>query len=70
MRIGLSSMSTNIAGAIEDIGILPGVIKFDGDAGTPELLLVPGVEKSCISLLKIIPVLLPRVLLPKLVSKE
>ena len=51
---------------MEDIGILPGTMKFDGEGGTPNALSMPGVEKSSISSLKNIPVRLPRTLAPKL----
>ena len=44
-------------------------IKFAGEAGKPKAFLVPGVEKSSISLLKIIPVLLPTTFEPNLQEK-
>lgn len=59
-------VSVSIEGTIEDMGILPGWIKLDGEAGTPNALLVPGVEKSSISLLNKMPVFVPRTLEPKL----
>ena len=60
------SPSSTRVGHMDDIGILPGTMKLLGEAGTPYTLMVPGVEKSSISLLKIMPVLLPTTFDPKL----
>ena len=54
---------------MEDMVIFPGTMKLEGEAGTPKTLTDPGVEKSSISLLKMIPVLWPRTLEPKLKQK-
>ena len=62
----VSFSSSTITGDIEDIGFLPGLIKFASDAGAPKLLTVPGVEKSSISLLYMIPVASPAYFAPKL----
>lgn len=62
-------LSTKIAGADEDIGRLPGKIKFAEDGSTPNAFFTPGVEKSSISLLNMIPVRVPRYLQPKLKQK-
>ena len=53
-------------GQVDDIGLLPGAMKLLGEAGTPYEFTVPGVEKSSISLLKMMPVLLPTIFDPKL----
>ena len=53
-------------GQVDDIGLLPGAMKLVGEAGTPYEFTVPGVEKSSISLLKMMPVLLPKTFDPKL----
>ncbi len=66
IKNGSPLLLTNIAGVMDDMGILPGTMKLDGEAGTPKALVVLGVEKSSISSLKIIPVLLPLTLDPKL----
>lgn len=63
------SLSTKIAGADEDIGRFPGAMKFADDGSTPNAFFTPGVEKSSISLLKMIPVRFPRYLQPKLKQK-
>ena len=60
------SLSRSMLGHIDDMGILYGSMKFASDGGTPKLLSLPGVEKSSISLLKKIPVRLPRTFEPKL----
>ena len=41
---------------MEDRGLFPSLIKLAGEAGTPKKLDVPGVLKSSISSLKMIPV--------------
>lgn len=48
---GTPLLSTNIEGVIEDIGRFPALIKLLFDGSTPKLFLLPGVEKSSISLL-------------------
>jgi hypothetical protein len=53
-------------GLIEDIGRLPGSMKLLGEGRTPNSLMRPGVEKSSISLLYVIPVTVERTLEPKL----
>ena len=63
-----SSLS-NTLGLIDDIGRFPGSMKLLGEAGTPKELTAPGVEKSSISLLKIIPVRFPIRFDPKLEIK-
>jgi len=63
-------LSTNIEGAVEDMGLLPGTIKFAGDGDTPNALITLGVEKSSISLFHMIPVLVPRNLDPKLKQRR
>lgn len=50
-------LSVITVGHIEDNGRLPGFIKLAGDGRNPKELMVPGVEKSSISLFTIIPVL-------------
>ena len=64
------SDDTIMLGHIEDKGRFHGAIKLAGDAGTPKKFVVFGVEKSSISLLKIIPVLEPTTLDPKLNIKK
>ncbi len=59
-----------MSGAIDDRGRLPGWMKLAGDAGKPKKLVVPGVEKSSISLLKRIPVRLPTIPEAKLKRKH
>lgn len=49
--------SVIIEGHIEDIGFLPGAMKFTGDGGSPKLFVIFGDEKSSISSFNIIPVL-------------
>ena len=44
---------------MEDMGILPGAMKLEAEAGMPYVLTVFGVEKSSIWLLNMMPVLLP-----------
>ena len=44
-------LSTKSEGHVEDMGRLPGTIKFASDGSTPNALTSPGVEKSSISLL-------------------
>ena len=58
-----------MVGVMDDWGLFPGRIKFEGDGGTPNELSMPGVEKSSSTLLKMIPVLFPRTLDPKLKSQ-
>ena len=65
MTICPSSLNTMV-GVMDESGLFPGTIKFAGDGGTPKEFSMPGVEKSSISLLKMIPVLLPRHFEPKL----
>ena len=45
-----------IEGDMEDRGLFPSLIKLAGEAGTPKELIVPGVLKSSISSLKMMPV--------------
>lgn len=63
-------LSVIMDGHIEDSGRLPGSIKFDGEDGKPKELMTPGVEKSSISLFKIIPVLGDTKPQPKLKGKQ
>lgn len=56
-KIASPFSSTTTLGHIDDMGLFPGTIKFDGDGGTPNLLIKPGAEKSSISSFKMIPVL-------------
>ena len=49
----------NIAGDMDDSGLLPGTMKLAGDGRSPKKLVMFGEEKSSISSLKIIPVLIP-----------
>jgi hypothetical protein len=63
-------LSIIILGHMDDRGRFPGNMKFAGDAGTPKKLMVPGVEKSSISLLYRIPVLEPITFEPKLVIRK
>ena len=65
-RRTLPASSRTRVGQVDDIGILPGTMKLVGEAGTPNTFTVPGVEKSSISLLKMMPVLLPKTFDPKL----
>lgn len=58
--------STKMAGHIEDKGLFPGLMKFAGDGGTPKAFVMLGAEKSSISSLRMIPVLLERTCEPKL----
>lgn len=58
--------STTTVGHIEDKGLLPGSIKFAGDAVILYKFVIFGKEKSSISLLRIIPVLLDANFAPKL----
>lgn len=53
-------------GLMDDIGRLPGAMKLLGEGSTPYALIRPGVEKSSISLLYIIPVIVERTFDPKL----
>ena len=53
-------------GLIEDSGRFHGDMKFADDAGTPKMLVVFGVEKSSISLLKMMPVREPTTFEPNL----
>ena len=48
--------SVTIVGDIEDMGRLNGRIKLAGEGGYPKALILPGVEKSSISLFMMIPV--------------
>ena len=66
IKAGEPSGAKKIEGLIEDCGLFPGAMKLEGDAGIPKELTVPGVEKSSISLLKMMPVLLPFTFDPKL----
>lgn len=63
-------LSITIVGHIEEKGCFPGAIKLDGDAGTPKALTTPGVEKSSIESLSIIPVVLDLIFDPKLNKKS
>ena len=65
-RRTLPASSRTRVGQVDDIGILPGAMKLLGEAGTPKKFNSPGVEKSSISLLKMMPVLLPKTFDPKL----
>ncbi len=65
-RRGTPFPSTNMVGVIEDMGRFPGSIKLLGDGATPKKFFFPGVEKSSISLLKIMPVRVERYFEPKL----
>ena len=65
-RRTLPASSRTRVGQVDDIGILPGTMKLLGEAGTPKKFTVPGIEKSSISLLKMMPVLLPMTFEPKL----
>ena len=60
------SWSRTMEGDMEDMGILPGAMKLEAEAGMPYILAVFGVEKASISLLKIIPVRLPTTYDPNL----
>ncbi len=55
-------------GDILDMGRLPGSIRFELDGFKLKLFNIFGEEKSSIWLLKIIPVVLPQYLAPKLKS--
>ena len=59
-------LSVKITGVIEDWGLFPGLIKLLFEGGMSSGFSWPGVEKSAISLLYIIPVILERYLHPKL----
>lgn len=59
-------LSVIIVGVIDDNGRFPGLMKFAGDAAKPYALVCPGVEKSSISSFNIIPVLIERLIAPKL----
>ena len=63
---GTHSLSRNMVGVIEDMGRLKGSIKLLSEGSTPKAFFVPGVEKSSISLLYIIPVRVERYFEPKL----
>ena len=58
--------SNTMVGVMEESGRFPGAMKLAGEGGTPKEFTIPGVEKSSISLLNMMPVLLPRTLDPKL----
>ena len=58
-------LNTNV-GDMEDAGALPGSIKFGGDGGRSYIEGESGLEKSPISLLKIIPVRDPTIFEPNL----
>ena len=53
-------------GLMEEVGRLPGSMKFASDGGSPHSSVSSGVEKSDISLLKMMPVRIPRFLEPNL----
>ena len=63
---GTHSLSRNMVGVIEDMGRLKGSIKLLSEGSTPKAFFAPGVEKSSISLLYIIPVHVERYFEPKL----
>ena len=56
----------NITGDMADIALFPGSIKLVSDGGRSNEFGSPGIEKSSISLLNMMPVLLPSTLEPKL----
>ena len=58
--------SVKMTGEIEDCGLFPGLMKLLLEGSMPSGLSSPGVEKSAISLLYIIPVSMERYLHPKL----
>lgn len=62
-------LSTTIVGHIEESGCLPGAMKLEGDAGTPNEFTTPGVEKSSIESFRTIPVVLDLIFDPKLKTK-
>ena len=55
-----------MVGVIEDMGRLKGSVKLFSEGSTPKAFFEPGVEKSSISLLYIIPVRVERYFEPKL----
>ena len=57
-------------GLMEEVGRLPGSMKLASDGGSPHSSVSSGVEKSDISLLKMIPVRIPRFLDPNLRKKK
>ena len=59
-------MLTTIVGLIELKGLFPGLMKFAGDGGTPNALVIFGELKSSISSLNIMPVDSERIIAPKL----
>lgn len=61
-------LSKMMLGHIEDSGRLPGLIKLAGDGRNPTPLAFPGLEKSSISLFKMIPVLFERTVPPNLIK--
>lgn len=63
-------LSTRIVGDIDDSGIFCGRMKFAGDGGRPYALERPGIEKSSIESLRMIPVDVDRILLPNLGMEE
>ena len=54
-----------IVGDIDDKGLFPGLIKLAGAGGRTPFVTFAGMEKSSISLFKIIPVLGDRIFEPK-----
>jgi len=62
----LPAASRTIVGHMDDMGIFPGSMKLLADGGKPKALTSPGVEKSSISSLNMIPVRRPRTFAPNL----
>ena len=55
-----------MVGVVEDCGLFPGAMKLLGPGGRWSVgTTFPGMEKSAISLLKMSPYLVERILLPK-----
>jgi hypothetical protein len=65
-KIASPAEFTTIKGLIEERGIFPGTMKFSGDGGTPNALVIFGAEKSSISSLRMIPVRMDLTFAPKL----
>ena len=57
-------------GLMEEVGLLPGSMKLASDGGSPHSSVSSGVEKSDISLLKMMPVRVPRFFEPNLRKKK
>ena len=57
-------------GLMEEVGLFPGSMKLASDGGSPHSSVSSGVEKSDISLLKMMPVRVPRLLDPNLKIKK